>query len=245
MGPLVGVTTRTVLLPRDRVFDRCQAIGEFYLAAVRAAGAIPVAIPSSLDPAAATAALARLDGLLLSGGCDVDPAAWGGEPHPALGAVDPIRDAAELALARAAIEADRPVLGICRGLQVLNVARGGDLIQDLPSARRPDAVQHQVDSFAEGPGHSVAVRPGTRLFSILGTERLRVNSTHHQAAGRAGDGVVVSARAPDGVVEALELPDLRFVLGVQWHPERTAAFDEHSQLLFAAFAAACRGETHS
>ncbi len=162
--------------------------------------------------------LDRLDALLLSGGSDVDPALYGRPPHPKLGRVIRERDEFELALCREALRRDLPILAICRGQQVLNVATGGTLTQDLPSD-----VGSMVDHDPKGQrwqvAHEVKVVAGTVLREILGRETVPVNSFHHQAVDDLGEGVVVSARAGDDVVEAIEMPGHRFVVGVQWHPE--------------------------
>jgi putative glutamine amidotransferase len=171
-------------------------------------------------------ALDGCDGLLLTGGVDVDPAAYGERPHPTV-EIDPVRDAYELALARLALERDLPVLAICRGVQVLNVAAGGTLVQDIPSALE-EPLQHTVTEPRHAIAHDVRVAAGTLLADLLdGKSSVPVNSRHHQAIKRAAAGFVVSATAPDGIVEAIEKPAASFCLGVQWHPEnfwRTGEF---------------------
>jgi putative glutamine amidotransferase len=211
-----------------------------YVRSVEQAGGVPVALP----PAAAHAALllaGRLDGLVLSGGGDLDPAHFGAPRHPRLGRVDARRDAFELALVRAALERDLPLLAICRGQQLLNVARGGTLLQDIPSELE-GAGEHDGKRPRSRCSHDVQLLPHSRLRSILGRDTLAVNSFHHQAVDRLGDGVHVSARCPaDGVIEAVEMPSQRFVVGVQWHPELMP----HSSVqmsFFRALVTACRGE---
>jgi putative glutamine amidotransferase len=207
-----------------------------YAEQVAAAGGIPVLLP---PVPGVSGALARLDGLILTGGGDVDPGRYGADPHPRTTRVSPPRDAAELDLAGAALTADLPVLGICRGLQVLNVARGGTLRQHLPDGTGHAAIPGTFGS------HPVRIAPGTRLASILGGNgaaasagrpALDVPSAHHQAVDRLGDGLVAAAWAPDGVVEAVELDrdGGPLVLAVQWHPE--AGTDE--RLIGALVAAA-------
>ena len=200
-----------------------------YLSSLRDAGAEPV----ELDPArdAVPAALAACDGLLLTGGADIDPSIYGdAERHPTV-ELAPGRDAYELALARAAMARQLPVLAICRGVQVLNVAAGGTLVQDLPS-QQPSGLQHSLVESKNAIAHDVAVAPGTQLASVLGERlspegRIAVNSRHHQAVRDVAPGFVTSAVAPDGVIEAIERPDGPFCIGVQWHPEnfwRTGEF---------------------
>ena len=201
--------------PWDRSADVLPAS---YTDAIATAGARPVLLPPC-DTAAcadtATAVVSALDALVLVGGGDVDPARYGQRPHPATGAVDPGRDSSELALLGAAIDADLPVLAICRGMQVLNVHLGGTLVQHVPDVAGHAGHQPAQGCFA--PMH-VTTEPGTALAKILG-ETATVSCSHHQAVERLGAGLVVSARAPDGTIEAVELPSRRFVLGVQWHPE--------------------------
>jgi putative glutamine amidotransferase len=188
-------------------------------------------------------ALEGLDGLILTGGDDVDPALYGETPGPELGATDIARDRFELALIHRALAGDVPILAICRGMQVLNVACGGTLVQDIPS-QMPTAVNHRVAEPRNALAHEIWVSPGTRL-SIMLKDRLdshdacSVNSRHHQAVKRVAEGFDVSATAPDGVVEAMERRGSEFCIGVQWHPEnfwRTGEF----RAIFEAFLAACR-----
>ncbi len=208
--PLIGV------VPCARPVD--------YVAAIRDAGGDVVAIDRVRHVPAEL--LSRLDGLLFTGGDDIDPSRYGAPAHPACSAPDPERDGFELALMRLALDHDMPLLAICRGLQVLNVASGGTLVQDIPSEvglavdHRLAAPPHHFDEYA----HDISVEAGSRLASLLRSRltpagTCAVNSRHHQAAAVVGRGLVVSARAHDGVVEALEVPSLRFCLGVQWHPE--------------------------
>jgi len=212
--PVVGITTylttasfgpweqaRVALIPHD------------YVRGVELAGARALLVPPSPDGIEET--LDALDGLVFSGGSDLAPELYGQEPHAETTGIVVERDGAELSLLNAALERDLPVLAICRGSQILNVARGGDLIQHLP-----DEVGH--NGHKETPGvfadHPVAIEPGTQLAGVLG-ERADIKSHHHQGLGRVGDGLRVSARDGDGYVEALEDPSRRFALGVLWHPE--------------------------
>ena len=181
--------------------------------AVEQAGGRPVLIPPSEDGVAET--LAAVDGLVFSGGSDLDPDLYDDEPHEATAGVMPERDRAELALLEAALARDMPVLAVCRGSQVLNVARGGDLVQHLPDVVGDDKHKHTPGTFAD---HDVTLEPGTRLAELLG-DRAAVKSHHHQGFGRVGRGLRVAAHAEDGTVEAVEDPSHRFALGVLWHPE--------------------------
>lgn len=233
MRPLIGVTLG------DGDAPSLHALRADYLRSVEQAGAIPVALPP-LPPADVSPLLDRLDGVLLSGGVDVDPCLYGEAPHPKLGRVNRRRDDFELALTREALQRDLPILAICRGHQVLNVATGGTLLQDIASTIE-GAMQHEGRGARWRRQHSVGVRCPSRLHEILGTDTLSVNSIHHQALGRLGEGLVVSATCPDdGVVEGVEMPGRRFVVGVQWHPESFWNRSDSFQSLFDAHVAACR-----
>jgi gamma-glutamyl-gamma-aminobutyrate hydrolase PuuD len=181
--------------------------------AVEAAGGRALLIPPSEDGVEET--LDAVDGILFSGGGDLDPAVYGAEPHPATAGVRTDRDRAELVLLQAALARDMPVLAVCRGSQVLNVARGGDLVQHLPEVVGDEKHKERLGEFSE---HEVAVEAGSRLGSLVG-DRAPVKSSHHQGFGRLGEELVATAWADDGTVEALEDPSRRFALGVLWHPE--------------------------
>jgi putative glutamine amidotransferase len=207
-----------------------------YFRAIARAGGLPLALPHEVE--LADAYLDLLDGLVVTGGAfDVDPALYGDPArHPTVKTKDQ-RTAFELAITRAALARDLPVLGICGGQQLLNVVLGGDLVQHIPDAVE-GALAHEQPNPRTEPGHEVQVVPGSRLHAIAGTTRLEVNSAHHQAASRVGAGVVVSGRAPDGVIEAIEAPGRRFCVGVQWHPEYGISVADDA--LFDALIAACR-----
>jgi gamma-glutamyl-gamma-aminobutyrate hydrolase PuuD len=213
MRPLVGITTY-VEPAKWGQWDLPAALIPFsYVQAVARAGARALLVPPSDDGIEET--LDALDGLLFSGGGDLDPATYGAETHPRTGGVREERDRAELALLTAALERDMPVLAVCRGSQVLNVARGGDLVQHLPEIVGDEKHKERLGEFSE---HEVDVAGESRLGTLLG-DRAPVKSSHHQGFGRIGDGLVVSARADDGTIEGLEDPSKRFALGVLWHPE--------------------------
>ncbi|NLG84039.1 MAG: gamma-glutamyl-gamma-aminobutyrate hydrolase family protein [Firmicutes bacterium] len=206
-----------------------------YPRAVAAAGGWPLLLPAETVLAAGEELLTRCDGFLLSGGGDLAPYLFGQEPHPASDPPDEVRDRAEIALVRMALTAGRPLLCVCRGLQVLNVALGGDLIQDLPSAGYHG---HAQVGPREERTHQVIPEDGTFLATLL-QGPAPVNSFHHQAVGRPAPSLVVAARAPDGVIEALEMPG-RPVLGVQWHPENYAHLAPEAARLFGWLVEAAR-----
>jgi len=212
------------------------ALRQNYFGAVAAAGGLPIALPH--EPALAEEYLDHIDGLLVTGGAfDVDPALYGGGPRHDTVVLKEGRTAFELAVLRGALRRDIPVLGICGGEQLLAVALGGTLIQHIPDSV-PDALAHEQPHPRTEPGHEVALTPGTLLSRIVGAPSMAVNSAHHQAVDRPGEGALVNARAPDGVVEGLEHPGYRFCLGVQWHPEYTV--DPRDQAILDAFVEAAR-----
>ena len=232
--PLVGVTAGPSAHSADWF-----AVRDDYVRAVESAGAVPLVLfPGPLAHVADI--VERLDGLVLSGGSDVDPGHYGEQKHETVDDVVPERDAFELALSRAALERDLPLLAICRGHQVLNVATGGTLIQDIPS-QVEGALDHDPKKERWQPAHQVRILPGTRLRAILGRDTVAVNSIHHQAIREPGQGLVVTAYSVgDDVIEGIEIPGRRFVVGVQWHPEAFWDQPETFQPLFAALVEATR-----
>jgi gamma-glutamyl-gamma-aminobutyrate hydrolase PuuD len=211
--PVIGITTY-VTQARWSYWDREVAlVPASYVRAVERAGGRPLLVPPSEDGVDET--LAAVDGLLFSGGSDLDPELYDQEPHDETFGVVPERDRAELALLKAALARDMPVLAVCRGSQVLNVARGGDLVQHLPDLVGDEKHKHTPGKFAD---HDVTLEEGTRLAALLG-DRAPVKSHHHQGIGRLGRGLRAAAHAEDGVIEAVEDPSHRFALGVLWHPE--------------------------
>jgi putative glutamine amidotransferase len=216
-----------------------HALGETYTRAVHRAGGTPVILPPLMTTEDLPVLLHRLDGLILSGGEDLDPSRYGQTPGPYLGRVDDVRDTGELALVRAWLPQAKPLLAICRGHQVLNVALGGTLIQDI-AASLPNALDHAFVPARpmERTVHTVDLQPNSRLAQLLGDEPVAVNSAHHQAVAEVGHDLVVTAHAPDGVIEGLELPNHRFCLSVQWHPEAMVKVSGTMWPLFEAFVAA-------
>jgi len=211
--PIIGITTYLTLARFGVWEDEAALIPAAYVRAVETAGGRALLVPPSMEGIDET--LDALDGLLFSGGSDLDPEIYGQETHAETNGVVPERDRAEIALLQAALERDMPVLAVCRGSQVLNVARGGDLVQHLPEVVGDEKHKHTPGAFAD---HDVDLVSGTRVQQILG-DHAPVKSHHHQGYGQLGEGLREAARADDGTIEALEDPSLRFAVGVLWHPE--------------------------
>ena len=215
-------------------------VNDAYVRALQAAGLVPLIVPPSLDDDEVRSLVHGVTGIVLSGGEDVDPAMYGAARHSATQAPHTGRDATERALVLAARDARRPLLAICRGIQMLNVALGGTLVQDLPS-ERPSAIRHACDDARDQRVHGITVEPGSRLAAALGTTHLDANSMHHQALDRLAASLRASAHAPDGVIEGVESTlDDWWMLGVQWHPEELIGDAKPWDMgIFAAFAAQC------
>lgn len=232
MKPIIGIGTDILRVEgeRERAFAYLT-----YVESLRRAGAIPVLIPP--QPENIADLVETLDGILLAGGDDCDPSLYGEDVHTNAAVMDPRRQSNEVELARIARERGLPTLGICLGVQVMNVAAGGSLVQDIDSQLETE-IQH-ASVPEDRARHDVMVAEGTKLADILPELELNVNSTHHQAIQRIGDGLRVTAHAPDGIVEGVEDPRLPFYLGVQWHPEDMAG-EPSASSLFAAFVEAAR-----
>jgi putative glutamine amidotransferase len=233
--PRIGITGVT------RSWDGAPRTGVNapYVRAVLAAGGLPILLVPELSVEQTIDLFNDCDALLLTGGEDVDPARYGAKPHPRLGTVDRRRDDNELALVVEARARDLPILAICRGIQLLNVAFGGTLVQDLAD-QRPGPIVHDQSGSRSARTHAIEIVEGSRLGVILGALALEANSLHHQAVDRVGDGLVITARAPDGTVEGLESADAEtWLVAVQWHPEELALEPMADDLkLFTAFVAA-------
>jgi putative glutamine amidotransferase len=244
--PLIGIPAQTLQaidgIPEG--LPHSWVMNSRYSLAAAEAGGVPVMLPLFEDDLATLRAVYdRLDGLLLAGGVDMDPVTFGEPPHPRLGRTDHARDVVELELAKWAIDDRKPVLGLCRGHQVLNVALGGTLWQDIGD-QVPTAIKHDCFPNEGYPrdylAHEVAIAPGSRLHAAFDAPSVPVNSMHHQAVKTLAPSLHVSAHAPDGLVEAIESGTDHFLVGVQWHPEIFADRDTHTRRLFTDFVAAAR-----
>ena len=241
-APVIGITCST-LPPAASDEHRRHSIPEVYIDCVVQAGGLPLILPN-IHASHVPAYLDRIDGLVLSGGYDVDPETFGEHPHPELGIVDFTRDAFELALCHGVRARGIPTFPICRGLQILNVAYGGTLIQHIPAQVEEPICHAQRTIRRSSLGHTIDIVEGSHLHELAGTLRTRVNSYHHQAAREVGEGLVVSARAPDGVIEGLEDPSHPWLVSVQWHPERRLE-DPLSQALFRGLVEAAGQVAHA
>jgi len=230
--PLIGIGSDVYVNPGER--DRAFAYTT-YVDALRRAGAVPVVIPP--QPENAREVLEAIDGLVLAGGYDCDTAVYGEDAHSTVEPMDTRRQDNDLSLARLARERGLPTLGICLGVQVMNVAAGGTLIQDITSQHETE-IEHVSDP-EDRARHDVLVEAGTRLGNILGTRELNVNSSHHQAIRDVGTGLRVTAHAPDGIIEGLEDPKHPFYVGVQWHPEDMSG-EGSAKRIFGAFVDAAK-----
>jgi putative glutamine amidotransferase len=225
---VIGITTYVTQAQWSYWDEEAVLVPAAYVQALERAGGRPVLIPPSEHGIEET--LDAVDGLVFSGGSDLDPDLYDQEPHDETFGVVPERDRAELALLESALARDLPVLAVCRGSQVLNVARGGDLVQHLPDLVGDEKHKHTPGTFAD---HDITLQPGTRLASLLG-DHAPVKSHHHQGFGRVGDGLRVAAHAEDGTIEAVEDPSRRFALGVLWHPEAGEDLKLFEELVDAA-----------
>jgi putative glutamine amidotransferase len=233
---LIVAVTATI---KDEQDVRRLRLNAAYTSALGNAGLIPLVVPPLTGESDAAEILERVDGLVLTGGEDIDPSWYGAPPHAKLGEVQKERDATEIAIVRAARERGLPTLAICRGIQLVNVAFGGTLVQDIPS-ERPNSLPHNPAGPRDRRTHSVDIIPDSALARAIGAEKIEVNSFHHQCPDRIAPGLRVTATAPDGIVEGLESDDAGWwMLAVQWHPEELDRTSEPwDRGLFSAFASA-------
>ncbi len=237
MRPLIGIPCHADYVDGTKRPVYCN--NRAYVHAIEHAGGVPILIPLLHDFSLFDTLLPRLDGLMLSGGIDIDPALYGEAPHPLTEQPDNALDEIELKLASWALQEDIPTLGVCRGMQVLNVALGGTLYQDI-QALYPDSLHHSHRHMSRDYlAHRVNVLPGSRVEQLLGPGSFMANSLHHQAVHKPGRDVVISGTADDGIPEMLEVQNRRFVVAAQFHPEEIYMKEAASAQLFAGFVQAC------
>lgn len=238
--PVIGITANTVS-SKDTLSAQV-VLSQTYIDAVTRAGGIAVILPSTLAGDALETAFSRLDGVLLSGGSDVDPIRFNGVPHPRVYGIDAARDELEIQIVSLAVRYDKPFMGICRGIQAINVALGGSLFTDIGD-QLAGSLRH--DCYPDLPrdylAHPISIKPSSRLEGILEGLHFEVNSLHHQGIQQLAPGLQAVAVAPDGLVEAVELPDHVFGLAVQWHPECLQEHAPHRALFNALISASARG----
>ena len=230
MKPIIGLSMHTG--------DRKLEINNSYIKSIELAGGIPICIPHLLGKDI-EAVLNKVDGLILIGGNDIDPMLFNEQPHPNLGSFSELRDTSDIALYQAAFKRNMPILAICRGIQIVNVACGGSLIQDIPS-QVENAIGHRQASARYEKTHAVTIT-GEQFKKIMNESEIRTNSFHHQAVGRVGEGLIVAGTTTDGIIEALEHETHPYCISVQWHPEELAIVgDTAAQKLFESFIEATR-----
>ncbi len=235
MKPIIGVT------PSIEVDEKSYRVSKSNLSAIEKAGGIPVVLSFLSHPDDMEQLTEQLDGLYLTGGGDIDPIYFNEEPHLKLGAFNPGRDAFEMAITKKMLEKNNPVLGVCKGAQILNLAAAGDMYQDIYSQINEPLLKHSQEAPNYSMTHHVELLEGSLIHQFIGKRKIRVNSFHHQANRKPGKGFVISGRASDGVVEVIESKEHQFALGIQWHPEMLAAKgDAISETIFQHFISACR-----
>ncbi|PLR81470.1 gamma-glutamyl-gamma-aminobutyrate hydrolase [Bacillus canaveralius] len=233
MNPIIGVTSNLI--------DQQLCVSMDNIDALTGTDAVPLVLPNLLDMAMINSIAGRLDGLLVSGGGDIDPTLFGEEPHRNLGIICPERDSFEINIIKKMLVLDKPILAICRGCQILNIAVGGDMYQDIYDQHDRSLLQHAQKAPRWHASHYVNVKADSLLFQITQKEKFKVNSFHHQAVRRIPVGFEACAMSSDGVMEAFESKTHAFVLGIQWHPESMVMRrDRHSISIFETFIEACK-----
>ena len=236
--PWIGITSSQ--LPQQKETGTSSA----YIHALQDSGALPLLLPLSLTANDCEQLAESLDGFLFTGGPDVHPFLFGEETLNGCGNQSALRDESELLLFSRVYRQKKPVLAICRGIQLINIALGGDIYQDIDTqVERPLSIAHRQPFDPSVPSHHVTLSKGSRLSALLGSETIEVNSSHHQAIRRPADGLQICGQAPDGIIEAVEQSDYPFLFGVQWHPELLYSTRDHARKLFSAFLSVCAGQS--
>lgn len=234
MKPMIGIT------PVIEKNSENVNVSTANIKAIEQSGGVPIILPLTKDDSIIEEIVSKIDGLYLTGGNDIDPTYFGEEPHPKLGGIHPLRDYFEISIVKKMIEAQKAILGVCRGSQVMNIALGGTMYQDIYSQIDEELLQHQQNAPSDHASHFVDIVKDSLLHQIVGVERMKVNSRHHQANWKLGEDLQKSATASDGVLEAIESKESPFVLGLQWHPENLLlAGDELSRKIYERFIEAC------
>ncbi|MEC5425639.1 gamma-glutamyl-gamma-aminobutyrate hydrolase family protein [Virgibacillus sp. C22-A2] len=235
MKPVIGLTSSMEV---DRSYYK---VTNNNVKAISQAGGMPIVLPYLLKDEDIEQIAVQIDGLYATGGYDIDPTLFGEEPHPNLGTIIPERDTFEILLMKKLLEMGKPILGVCRGCQTLNIAAGGDMYQDIYAQVDGQLLQHRQKAPIDYGSHFVNVTQGSLLHQLTGSEKIRVNSLHHQANRRVPNSFQVGGKASDGVIEAVESNEHAFVLGVQWHPEgMVGSGDEASLKIYKGFIEACK-----
>ncbi|MEI3604121.1 gamma-glutamyl-gamma-aminobutyrate hydrolase family protein [Pseudogracilibacillus sp. SE30717A] len=237
MNPVIGIT------PSINEDSHTYFVNIDNMNAIVQSGGTPIILPLIASTNNINQIADMIDGLYLTGGNDIDPTLFNEEPHPKLGRINPARDEYEIALTKKMIEQNKPVLGVCRGSQILNIALGGTMYQDIYSQKEGELLQHQQNAPADHSSHYIHVAENSLLSRLVGKDKIKVNSRHHQANDKLGSALTVSGTASDGVIEAIEGDSETFVLGLQWHPENLInKGDESSKNIYAGFIQACKSK---
>lgn len=235
--PLIGITPSAFSQQKE------TGTSSAYINALQDSGALPLLLPLSLTSYDCEQLAESLDGFLFTGGPDIHPFLFGEETLNGCGNQSALRDASELLLFSTVYRQKKPILAVCRGIQLINIALGGDIYQDIDTqAERPLPIAHRQPFDPSVPSHHVTLRKDSRLASLLGSQTIEVNSSHHQAIRRPAQCLQICGQAPDGIIEAVEQPDYPFLFGVQWHPELLYATKDHARKLFSAFCTVCAGQ---
>jgi len=237
MKPLIGLTASM------EIDQTVYTVNNRNIKAILKAGGMPIILPYFLEEEDVEQIADQIDGLYATGGYDIDPTLFGEEPHPGLGTIIPARDQSEIKLMKKLMELKKPILGVCRGSQTLNIASGGDMYQDIYAQADQTLLQHKQKAPVEHMSHYVYVEKESLLHRITGQEKFKINSYHHQANRDVSSDFRISGKASDGIVEAIESKELPFVLGLQWHPEATTAIDDQPSVkIYEEFIKACAAE---